>query len=145
MESNHKAYAIDESVARLAEILNNSDTSFEELNSIPSRDKLSYKNGFYVYCSCIFMDIRQSSKLTEKYKRPTLAKIYRCYISEAVAVINSSNNATWTDREVMVSDVFFENLNDDNKKLLERNSTRYCYHGNVVNIAMNEWVEENSK
>lgn len=241
MESNHESYSIDDSVARLDEILDNSDKSFEELKSIPSRDKLSFKNGFYVYCSCVYMDIRHSSDLATKYKRPTLAKIYRCYISEAVAVVNSSpecaevnihgdavwgvfntpykkdidavfsvaaklssvidiincrmrrkdidpvtvgigmdygralmikagyrgsglNDVVWMgdvvntaarlcsygnsslgDREMMVSDVFCDNLNDDNKKLLERNYHRSCYHGKVVNTAMNNWVEENCK
>jgi class 3 adenylate cyclase len=241
MESNHKYYSIDESVSRLDEILESSDTSFEELNSIPSRDRLSYKNGFYVNCSCIYMDIRQSSKLTDKYKRPTLAKIYRCYISEAVAILNSSSkcaeinihgdavwgvfdtpyksdiddsfsvvaqlssviditncrmkrvgiapivvgigvdygralmikagyknsglndivwmgdvvnqaaklghqgNASLSDNEIMVSDDFYDNLNDGNKKLLVRHYTYRCYHGNVVNTVMNDWVEKNSK
>lgn len=40
-------------------------------------------------CSAVFIDIRDSSGLTAKHKRPTLAKIYRVFISEMVAVLNS--------------------------------------------------------
>ena len=40
-------------------------------------------------CSAIFIDIRDSSGLTAKHKRPTLAKIYRSFISEMVAVLSS--------------------------------------------------------
>lgn len=36
------------------------------------------------------MDIRDSSGLTSKYTRPVLAKLYRSFISEMVAVLNSS-------------------------------------------------------
>lgn len=240
MESSYKAYDITDSVARIDEILIGSDTNFEELNSIPSRDKLTFTNGFYVYCTCLVMDIRGSSALTEKYKRPALAKIYRSYISEAVAVLASNtackeinihgdavwgvldtpyksnideafstaarlsslvdilncrfakksgidpitvgigvdygralmlkagykgsaiNDVVWmgdvvnyatklcswgnksfSDREVMASDVIYDNLKGDNKALLEKHYGRDCYHGNVVNIAMNEWVQKN--
>jgi class 3 adenylate cyclase len=40
-------------------------------------------------CSAVFIDIRDSSGLTTNHKRPTLAKIYRSFISEMVAVLNS--------------------------------------------------------
>lgn len=56
---------------------------------MPDRDKLTYTNGFYGTCSAVFIDIRDSSGLTQKHTRPTLAKIYRGFISEMVAVLNS--------------------------------------------------------
>ena len=58
-------------------------------SSIPSRDKLTYKNGYYVNVTALFIDIVDSSKLTDGNKRPTLAKMYRAFLSECVAIMNS--------------------------------------------------------
>jgi class 3 adenylate cyclase len=91
METKCKPYNIDDSANRIDDILEKNDASFEELNEIPNRDRLTYSNGFYVNCSCVFVDIRSSSDLPNRYRRPTLAKIYRSYISETVAVLNSSS------------------------------------------------------
>jgi class 3 adenylate cyclase len=63
--------------------------SFEEVDGLPDRDKLTFTNGFYGMCSAVFIDIRDSSGLTSKHTRPVLAKIYRAFISEMVAVLNS--------------------------------------------------------
>jgi class 3 adenylate cyclase len=242
MKSNYKIYDFEKSRERIDNILKTEDKFFEEVDKIPSRDKLTFNNGFYVNkTSALFVDIRESSKLPTKYKRPVLARIYRPYISEVVAVINgdincaeiningdcvwgvfdaqyqnqinsvfstaaeissvidtlnckykkkgidplvvgiglafgrvlmikagysgsslndvvwmgevvneSSNlcaygNKTWNDREIMVSSVFRNNLNDHNKELLQWNSNRGCYHGNVVNTGMNNWIDENCK
>lgn len=90
MESNNISYDFAKSRERIDEILDESDKSFEELKYIPDRSKLTYKNGFYVQCSALFVDLRDSSNLPNKYKRPTLAKIYRSYISEVVAIMNSN-------------------------------------------------------
>lgn len=94
MESSHKLYDFEKSRARIDEILNTSDARFEEVDSIPSREKLTYNNGFYVYCTAMFVDIRKSTALTEKYRRPTLARIYRTFISEVVAVINGNSDCS---------------------------------------------------
>lgn len=87
MESDRIEYNLTESVARMDEILSAS-FSFEELDSIPTRDKLTFTNGFYVYCSALFVDIRKSSELTNLHKNRTLARLYRTYISEVAAIIN---------------------------------------------------------
>jgi len=242
MKSNYQSYDFEKSRERIDDILNTSDTSFEEVEKIPSRDKLTFTNGFYVTkTSALFIDIRDSSQLPDKYKRPTLARIYRSYISECIAVINGNDdcaeinihgdsvwgvfdsqyksqidgvfstaaqlssiidtlnckykkkgidpltvgigmdfgrvlmikagysgsglnevvwmgqvvngasklcsygNKTWNDKELMVSDVFYQNLNDNNKKLLSWNSSRSCWNGNVVNTVMNDWNNENCK
>ncbi|USE34580.1 hypothetical protein [Endozoicomonas sp. SCSIO W0465] len=87
MKASHSEFKYLDSVDRIKEILNSSDNNFEEKGSIPSRDSLTYTNGFYVKCSAMFVDIRGSKELTEKHRRPTLAKIYRAYISELVAVM----------------------------------------------------------
>lgn len=89
MDSNHKAYDYVESFGRIRTILNQSDNDYTEVDSLPDRDKLTFSNGFYAYCSALFVDIRGSSKLPAKYKRPTLARLYRAYISECVAILNS--------------------------------------------------------
>lgn len=89
METNHINYDVEKSSKRIDDILNTSNTEFEELEEIPSRDKLTFTNGFYIKVGALFVDIRESSDLTDEHKRPTLAKLYRSYISEVVAVINS--------------------------------------------------------
>lgn len=91
MDGNYKAYDHVASSGRIETILDQPSGSFEEADSLPDRDKLTFTNGFYGKCSAIFIDIRDSSGLTTKYKRPTLAKIYRAFISETVAVLNSSS------------------------------------------------------
>ena len=239
MKSSGKSYDHVASYSRMKDILDGADTNYQESDSLPSRDKLTFNNGYYANCSAVFVDIRKSSALPEKYKRPRLAKLYRAYISEVVAVmdgnstcheinivgdgvwavfntpyqvdINSvfassakvasamkmlnyqlkkhdyepievgigmsygralvikagysgsgindivymgdvvnkaaklaaSGNQTWSDREMMASDVFYENLNDDNKSLLSYNYTRSAWHGDVISLAMEEWYQQN--
>lgn len=89
MEAQFKSYDLGKSVARLDEILAAPAGNFEEVKSLPSRDKLTYANGYYANCSAIFIDIRKSSELPGSYNRPQLARIYRAFISEMVAVVNS--------------------------------------------------------
>ena len=44
----------------------------------------------------------------------------------------------------MVSAAFYGNLNAHNKSLLRQNFIRGgCYHGAVINVAMNNWVRQN--
>ncbi|TQO99637.1 adenylate/guanylate cyclase domain-containing protein [Vibrio cholerae] len=241
MESNYKVYNHIDSFERIDEILDESDKSFDEVDEIPSRDKLTFKNGFYVYCSALFVDIRGSSQLPNKHKRPTLAKLYRSYISEVVAIVNgnpnckeirvdgdcvsaiydtpskldinrvfqdaysinsliktlnykltkrsitqinvgigidygralmiksgykgsSLNEIVWMgdvvnnasnlcnnankglgNLGIFVSNVFHNNLNEHNQNLLSKNWTHDCYHGDVINTAMNNWHNENCK
>lgn len=90
MESNYRGYYLDKSLKRMDDILGRSDNEFEEKDFIPPRSSLTYKNGFYVNVSAIFVDMRDSSSLTDDYYRPTLAKIYRSFISEVVAVMNGN-------------------------------------------------------
>jgi class 3 adenylate cyclase len=78
------------SVTRINGILSGSDTSYEETDSMPDRDKLTFTNGFYVNCCVVWVGMRESSALAAKCDRPTLAKINRAYISELVAVMHLS-------------------------------------------------------
>ena len=83
-------YKIEDSTSRMDDILDASDNDYSDNeNNIPSRDKLTFKNGYYVDVTSIFIDIVDSSKLTDGHKRPTLAKMYRCFLSECVAIMNS--------------------------------------------------------
>lgn len=240
MEAKYSYYNYKKSIERIDETLDTSDAAYEEKKSIPSRDNLTFNNGFYVSCSAMFIDIRGSKALNEKHKRAVLAKIYKTYISELVAVLKdhskvseiyiegdsvwgvfdtpqkadinelfnvaakaaslidilnikykkkgyseltvgiglsygtslliksgykgsginevvwlgklvgeaaqlcSYGNKSFFDREMMVSEVFYGNLNDHNKNLLTYNPNRNCYHGYVINLEMNEWVKDNS-
>lgn len=239
MEAKYSPYDYGKSRERIDEILNSSDSEYKDSKSIPARDKLTFDNGYYVDCSAIFVDMRGSKDLNAKHKRPTLAKIYKTYISELVAVIRSHSsiseisiegdcawgiadtplrsdidelfsvaataaslidtlnikykkkgystlnvgiglsygsslfikaghkgsgineavwlgklvgeaaelcsygNRSWSDAEVMISNGFYSNLNEHNKGLLSWSHQRNCYHGNIVNSEMNEWVEKN--
>ncbi|KTS09415.1 adenylate/guanylate cyclase domain-containing protein [Microbacterium testaceum] len=91
MDGNYKVYNYVTSSDRIKAILDQPAGAFEETDSLPDRDKLTFTNGFYGKCAAIFIDIRDSSGLTAKHKRPTLAKIYRAFISEMVAVLNSTS------------------------------------------------------
>lgn len=239
MKSTGTKYDFVTGYSRLKAYLDSSDNNYEESDSLPSRDSLTFSNGFYSNCSAMFVDIRGSSDLPNKYRRPALAKLYRAFISEVVAVLDGCdlcrevnivgdgvwgvfntpyksdineafsraamvasvlkflnyqlkthkydpvnvgiglaygralvvkagffgsgindivymgdvvNRAaklaahgmeTWSDKQLMVSEVFYGNLNDHNKGLLEYNHTRLAYHGSVVNTPMEEWYEEN--
>jgi class 3 adenylate cyclase len=241
MKATYSIYDYKASSGRIKEILDSSDTSYQEVKSIPSRDSLTFTNGYYVYCSAMFVDMRQSKELVKKYQRPTLARIYRSYVSELVAVMknhskiseiniegdcvwgifdtpnkndidelfsiaaqvssminilnwrfekkgydpievgigldygralmikagykgSSINNVvwmgavvneasklcsfgsrSWDDYRIMVSDVFHSNLNENNKSLLYMNLSHGCYHGNVINTEMNNWLIEQMK
>jgi class 3 adenylate cyclase len=238
METSFSTYSFTDSLARMDEILAAGDASeLTESDGIPSRDRLTYTNGFYTYCSALFVDMRGSSQLAEKHRQPTLARLYRAYISEMTAilrygvrvrelnihgdavwavydttaktqiddifsvaaqahslsmilsyklqkagfspikvgiglsygrvlmikagyngsgindvvwmgdVVNEAShqanfgNKTWNDEPLMVSSTFQQNLNEHNQSLLRWNTTRGCYHGNVVNTAMDEWLQ----
>jgi class 3 adenylate cyclase len=90
MDCTHTSFSIDESYARIREVLDSADAGYEDRKDIPSGDALTYTNGFYVACSAVFIDIRGSKRLTEKHTRPVLAKIYRAYISECIAVMRDN-------------------------------------------------------
>lgn len=90
--TNNKSYIYSDSCDRLQEILNSAEI-FEQVDTVPNSASLSYSNGFYFKCFAIFIDIRDSSTLPTKYQKRTLAKIYRAYISEIVALFQSFTNS----------------------------------------------------
>lgn len=237
MEATHKPqYDFEKSRARIDEILDAGSDSFSDSSSIPSRNELTFTNGFYVYCTALFVDIRDSSDMTDKHRRPVLAKIYRSFISEMVALMNDYpkckevsilgdcvwcvcdtpyksdiddvfslaarvcslvdvinyklekksyqtfqvgvgidygralmikaghkgaeiNDVVWMgdvvnkachlsneagglfNRRIFMTNVIYDNLNEDHRKLCHKDSGRDIYQANVVNVAMNKWLE----
>ena len=93
MDSNFRLYDNEASMKRLDEYLGGVAGSYEEKDSLPSADALTYSNGYYANCAALFVDIRSSSTLPSKYKRPTLARIYHAFISETVAIVNAHPKA----------------------------------------------------
>ena len=93
MEATNLDYDFEKSLERIDEILNADNKQYEEKDSIPSRDILTFTNGFYVDCTALFVDICDSSKLPEYQNRPVLAKIYRSFISELVALFNGASKS----------------------------------------------------
>ena len=89
-KENTYTYKVEDSARRMDDILSADDNDYKDNGSaIPARDKLTYKNGYYVDVTAIFIDIVDSSKLTDGHRRPTLAKMYRAFLSECVAIMNS--------------------------------------------------------
>jgi len=60
---------------------------------------LNLKNGFYVDVTVVFIDIRGSKELSDNHRKPVLAKIYRSYISEVIAVMKAN---------ITINDIFIE-------------------------------------
>jgi class 3 adenylate cyclase len=89
MDSNYKPYNWIASATRIDQYLAQPLGDYEEADTLPDRDRLTFTNGFYANCSAIFVDIRDSSSLPDHYDRPRLAKLYRAYLSEMVAIFNS--------------------------------------------------------
>lgn len=89
--TTNRTYNFIESFDRIQEIIDSS-SNFDQVSEVPNSNTLSYTNGYYLNCYSIFLDIRNSSKLLEKYQKQTLAKILRAYISEVVALLQSFTN-----------------------------------------------------
>lgn len=93
MDSNHRAYDHVASFERIDSILAQPLGNYEEKRTLPDRDTLTFTNGVYAYCTAMFVDIRESSTLPGLYNRPALARLYRAFISEMVAIFNSTSFA----------------------------------------------------
>ena len=89
MKATNAEYNVNSSLSRMDSILQGADNNFQSLDYIPPRSRLTFTNGFYVQCSALFVDIRGSSQLPKKHRRPVLAKMYKAHLSEVVAAVNS--------------------------------------------------------
>lgn len=93
MEANHTMYYdVDNSAERMDDILNASNNEYCDSKTVPQRSSLTFKNGYYVNITAIFIDIVGSSDMTDEHKRPTLTKMYRAFLSECVAIMNAKTN-----------------------------------------------------
>ncbi len=99
MKIEFTKYNFNRSIRVMDSILKSSDNEYREIKRIPSEKSLTYKNGFYVDITVLFVDIRKSKELAKNHTRPVLAKIYRTYISEVIAVMKGNK---------LISDVFIE-------------------------------------
>lgn len=90
MKIKHSSYDLKKSIKRINEILSNPNDEYKPSKSIPERDRLTFKNGFNVEVTVIFIDIRGSKKLVDNHHNPVLAKIYRSYISEVISVLRDN-------------------------------------------------------
>ncbi len=88
-KENTYTYKVEDSANRMDEILDANDNNYCDKTSIPARNDLTFKNGYYVDVTAIFIDIVGSSDMTDEHKRPTLAKMYRSFLSECVAIMNA--------------------------------------------------------
>ena len=131
MDSNYKIYDHVESFKRIDEILTQPSGNYEEKKSLPDRDDLTYTNGFYAYCSAVFIDIRDSSTLPTLYNRPALAKLYRAFISEMVAVLNSNATA----REInIVGDCVWTVVNTPTKPDIDAVFGQMCTANSLLKV-----------
>jgi class 3 adenylate cyclase len=138
VDGNYSFYNWVTSAKRLDEILDQPSGQFEETKSLPDRDRLTFTNGFYGSCSAIFVDIRDSSKLPAKHNRPTLAKIYRAFISEMVAVLNGADQV----REInIVGDCVWAVYNTPNKPDIDEVFAR-AFEANTLKKLLNKKLEK---
>lgn len=131
MEAVFRSYDFLKSIDRITDILDQSDINYEEVKELPSRDKLTFTNGYYAYCSALFIDIRDSSSLPTKYKRPKLARLYRAYISECIAVMASDVYC----REInVVGDGVWSVINTPNKSDIDDVFSTACRLRSLIKI-----------
>ena len=90
VNSNHP-YNFENSLARIQALLDSSGV-YPETDDIKKRKNMTYENGYYVDCYALFVDIRDSSKLPQIHQKKVLAKLYRSYISELTAIMQSYHN-----------------------------------------------------
>ena len=63
-------------------------------------------------------------------------------VVEEASKLASYGNKESTDKESMVSEVTYYNLNEENRKILSLNSARNCFHGDIVNSYINKWYKQ---
>ena len=90
--TNRIAYDVEKSAKRMDDILDAGSGNFSDSDTIPARSSLTYTNGYYVNITALFIDIVGSSDMTDEHKRPVLAKLYRSFISEGTAIMNSESS-----------------------------------------------------
>jgi class 3 adenylate cyclase len=142
VDSNHTVYNHVASFKRIDDILAQPQGKFEERKELPDRDDLTFENGFYAYCSALFIDIRDSSKLPDNYNRPALAKLYRAFISEMVAVLNGHTKA----REInIVGDCVWGVFNTPKKAHIDELFSTACRANSLLKVLNYKLAKANYK
>jgi len=84
------AYNYKDGRTRILNILN-SKTKIEKLGSIPMSDsKWTYDNGIQAWVTAVFVDIRDSKNIFDKYDSVIVSKYIRSFVSEVVQVMNGT-------------------------------------------------------
>jgi class 3 adenylate cyclase len=90
MKCDHADFKVKDSVERIKQIFETKDTNYQKGDYFPARDELTNTNGFYVKCSVLCVDFHQLHEISKLQTNLVLTKIYRAYISEVAAIINSN-------------------------------------------------------
>lgn len=93
----------------------------------------------------IGIDDGESLYIKAGYKGSTINEVV--WLGKVVgqtALLCSNANKNGNSR-IMASERVFNCLTEHNKSLVQRNWSHNCYHGDVINIEMNEWVQRNKK
>lgn len=62
-------------------------------------------------------------------------------VNQACHLCNEANSGLF-DKRVFLSNIIYDNLNDNNKALCSKDGGRDIYQADVVNINMSEWLKE---
>lgn len=57
MHANYKAYEFEKSRNRIDETLDSFNNNYEDKKEIPNRYNLTFTNGYYIFCSAIFIEL----------------------------------------------------------------------------------------
>lgn len=79
-----------------------------------------------------------------KGESDTISRAFFGPVLKNATRLASYGNKTYFDSPIMISEIFYSNLNDDNKKLFRNNAEHDCYHGNIINVEMDEWYKKNN-
>lgn len=93
----------------------------------------------------IGIDDGESLYIKAGYKGSTINEVVwlgKVVGQTALLCSNANKNGNF---RIMASEKVFNCLTEHNKSLLHKNLSNNCYHGDVINIEMNEWVQRNKK
>ena len=77
---------------RISNILNQ-DMSKEDRKKIPPESMMTYSNGYTMWISAIFVDIRNSTKLFANKNRDMVTRVSKSFVSEVIQILDSDPSA----------------------------------------------------
>jgi class 3 adenylate cyclase len=90
MKCDHADFKVKDSVDRIKQISETKDTNYQKGDYFPAHDELTNTNGFYVKCSALCVSFHDLYEFSGCQTDLSLTKIYRAYISEVAAIMNSN-------------------------------------------------------